>query len=164
MSEHAVYRFFDKKDELLYVGCSINPFSRFESHRDKRRDMVRYVEIEWFETQTLAEAAEAVAIRREKPLWNKVKPKRALRITPTYLGKHFGYSPVGYASGFQGVDHWFSTEDCDFARVMKQCRAGDVIHLHPDVDVSNDDKIHLAKNCVHVWHHPASDFESKEQG
>jgi len=162
--QHGVYRFYDENDTLLYVGCSLNPFSRFMSHRDKPRHLIRHIEIEWFENRNMAESAEAVAIRREKPLWNKVQPKRALRMSPTHLGKHFGYAPEEYEPGFAGVDHWFHSETSPFSRVLKVCRPGDVIHVHPDIDVPEDVARDVVKKSVHLWRHPESDFQQQEQG
>lgn len=160
--EYGVYRFYDENDALLYVGCSLNPFSRFISHRDKPRHLIRHIEIEWFTSRALAESAEAVAIRREKPAWNKVQPKRALRMSPTHLGKHFGYAPGEYDPGFAGVDHWFSSESSPFERVIKVCRAGDVIHVHPSIKIPHEVTRKVVERRIHLWHHPESDFQDKE--
>tara|TARA_R110001606_G_scaffold349305_1_gene499222 strand:+ start:974 stop:1540 length:567 start_codon:yes stop_codon:yes gene_type:complete len=82
---HSLYRFYSDDDTLLYVGQSRNPFQRLNGHFcDKQMDMVRYIELEWFDTPDAALRAEAWAIRREKPLWNAmapVKPRNA-RVTP----------------------------------------------------------------------------------
>ncbi len=81
----SLYRFYADDDTLLYVGQSRNPFQRLNGHFcDKQMDMVRHIELEWFDTPDAALRAEAWAIRREKPLWNvmaPVKPRKA-RVTP----------------------------------------------------------------------------------
>lgn len=82
----SLYRYYDESDTLLYVGVSHNPFLREVQHEASEKDMslVRHIEVEWFDTRELALAAEGYAIRREKPLWNVVRPqkRRKLRETP----------------------------------------------------------------------------------
>lgn len=81
----SVYRFYADDDTLLYVGQSRNPFQRLNGHfSDKQMDMVRHIELEWFDTPEAALRAEAWAIRREKPLWNVMAPvkPRKTRVTP----------------------------------------------------------------------------------
>lgn len=83
----AVYRFYDEDDDLLYVGKSLDPFSRSNSHKqDPRFFAVSIIEVEWFEDQVLATLAETTAIIREKPKWNKhhaAKPRIKTRTSLT---------------------------------------------------------------------------------
>ncbi len=69
----ALYRFFSSDGALLYAGCSYNPFQRWALHFTTRPDIseVARVEIQWFDRHRDAALAEAVAIRDERPLWNK---------------------------------------------------------------------------------------------
>jgi predicted GIY-YIG superfamily endonuclease len=68
---HSLYRYYSALDELLYVGVSHDPMLRETQHRvAKDMKSVRYIELEWFDTEDEAKAAEQIAIRREKPLWN----------------------------------------------------------------------------------------------
>ena len=69
----ALYRHFDDNDQLLYVGISINPWTRLEAHQknDWAMKAVR-METEWFDRRPDAAAAEVVAIKTEKPLHNVV--------------------------------------------------------------------------------------------
>ena len=81
----SLYRFYASDDALLYVGQSRNPFMRLSGHfADKNMELVRHIELEWFETTAEALRAEAWAIRRENPLWNVVCPEkpRSPRVTP----------------------------------------------------------------------------------
>lgn len=80
----AVYRFYSLEGDLLYVGMSGNPLSRMGRHAgDDRFHSVSDVQIEWFESDKVARAAERLAVVREKPKWNKnLKPKR--KITSTF--------------------------------------------------------------------------------
>tara|TARA_B100001996_G_scaffold378720_1_gene363323 strand:- start:280 stop:846 length:567 start_codon:yes stop_codon:yes gene_type:complete len=67
----ALYRFWSK-DELLYVGISLNVFARITQHK---RDKVWFAEItnitvEHFDTREKALDAEAKAIKTEDPKYN----------------------------------------------------------------------------------------------
>lgn len=79
---HALYRIYGESDHLLYIGCSPFPFDRIKCHESARAwatDM-RTVRIEWFDNRNLARAAEAEAIKNERPEWNvhhNVTPKHS---------------------------------------------------------------------------------------
>lgn len=67
-----LYRFFDVGDQLLYVGITSNPVTRWDNHSRTKRNWQQAVRatLEHFGTREEALAAEAVAIRTERPLWN----------------------------------------------------------------------------------------------
>jgi excinuclease UvrABC nuclease subunit len=67
-----LYRHFDKNDRLLYVGISLSVFQRLAQHRSRAHwfEQICRVEMEQFATREEAKAAERVAIKREKPLFN----------------------------------------------------------------------------------------------
>jgi predicted GIY-YIG superfamily endonuclease len=69
---HALYRFFDRADTLLYVGITMDLPKRLQSHqRDKAWwHRVANMKAEHYPTRKAALAAEAVAIREERPLFN----------------------------------------------------------------------------------------------
>ncbi|MFM9649854.1 MULTISPECIES: GIY-YIG nuclease family protein [Streptomyces] len=69
----AVYRFFDKTGRLLYVGIAYDPAERWKYHAAKTRWWKDAVDntIEWYDTRAEAERAEEVALRYEKPIYNK---------------------------------------------------------------------------------------------
>lgn len=70
---HYVYRLYDATGDLLYVGCSADPFKRFKGHRAENRHWIEDVvrgRISVFPTSTLAHEAEREAIRTEHPFWN----------------------------------------------------------------------------------------------
>lgn len=69
----ALYRHFDAAGQLLYVGVSLCAFQRTRQHGQSApwfEDVTR-IDIEWFASRSLAEAAEWRAIRNEKPLHNQ---------------------------------------------------------------------------------------------
>ncbi len=71
----ALYRHYDKAGQLLYVGISLSVVTRISQHRDKRwfEDIAR-IDVQWHCSRHDAEHAEAVAIWRESPKWNVLRP------------------------------------------------------------------------------------------
>lgn len=68
----AVYRLYNSKGALLYVGVARNPAERMKFHQQFKKwwaEVSRTTE-EWFDNRALALGAEAVAIRDESPLYN----------------------------------------------------------------------------------------------
>jgi Arm domain-containing DNA-binding protein len=67
-----LYRRYHPSGELLYVGVSLEPLRRQDSHlkRATWRDMICHILIEPFETREEALAAEEAAIRIEFPKFN----------------------------------------------------------------------------------------------
>lgn len=70
----AVYRLHDDSGVLLYVGASKYPDRRFASHASNQEwwPQVTTITIKWFDSRSLALAAEAEAIRTEFPKSNPV--------------------------------------------------------------------------------------------
>lgn len=69
----ALYRHFSEDGQLLYVGTSANQPRRTLEHAKCKpwfTQVVR-IEIEWFEQELLARAAETRARKEEKPRYNK---------------------------------------------------------------------------------------------
>lgn len=75
-----LYRHFDSKGVLLYVGISLYAIHRLSQHKKTAHwfeDLVR-VDIEKFPSRRLASWAEYNAIQNENPLWNiQRKAKRS---------------------------------------------------------------------------------------
>lgn len=68
----ALYRFFGTDDELLYIGITADPGSRWKAHASDKpwwTEVVRTT-IEHYETRKEVETAEAAAIRSEHPKYN----------------------------------------------------------------------------------------------
>lgn len=99
----AVYRIYDEADSLLYVGVASSFGRRWSQHSSKQEwwPMVHRQTVTWYGTREDAEAAETVAIRDEKPVYNVmpgnltrsrgVTPNRPIRIEPA-LWDRFGAS------------------------------------------------------------------------
>jgi predicted GIY-YIG superfamily endonuclease len=70
--EHALYRFYDRTDALLYVGITMDLPKRFKQHRKGKPWWlaVTRVEVEHFDTRGEALGAEKTAIKDECPLYN----------------------------------------------------------------------------------------------
>lgn len=69
---HALYRFYDRSDVLLYVGITVDLPSRVSNHRKEKPWWmdVHHITIQHFDTRGDALAAEYEAIRTEGPLYN----------------------------------------------------------------------------------------------
>jgi predicted GIY-YIG superfamily endonuclease len=69
---HALYRFFDATDVLLYVGITADLPARMKKHRSEKPWWVHvhHITVEQFDTRQEALDAEALAIRWEGPLHN----------------------------------------------------------------------------------------------
>lgn len=72
---HYVYRLFNTKGNLLYVGMTVNLETRFKDHSRKSWwHMVKTKTIETLPTRADAFYVEAIAILRESPKYNKDIP------------------------------------------------------------------------------------------
>ncbi len=73
----SVYRFYDKQDQLLYVGQTSHGYKRMQQHNKTQpwwREVARS-EVEHHESREEALQAEAWAIHKEHPKHNIVRPK-----------------------------------------------------------------------------------------
>jgi hypothetical protein len=97
----ALYRHYDSTGILLYVGISLSAINRLLQHQRSAKwvlDAVR-METKWFDVREEAEAAEIVAIKTEKPIFNiahtiekntitklkSAKPRRKVKLFKTVL-------------------------------------------------------------------------------
>ena len=84
-----LYRYFDKDNNLLYVGISYDSLKRKKSHMAsaKWKDLYRSMTMEVFETRELALAAEKNAIIEENPWFNIIhNTKKKDKIKKHYNG------------------------------------------------------------------------------
>lgn len=67
-----LYRYFTIDGELLYIGITVDPPVRDRTHRRKAEwyELVSYRSSEWYDTIYLAEDAERIAIKTERPVFN----------------------------------------------------------------------------------------------
>ena len=68
-----LYRHFNAKKELLYVGMSLSHLSRLREHKRQSRwfNQISIITIEKFRKKRRCAEAEAKAIRTENPRYNK---------------------------------------------------------------------------------------------
>lgn len=73
-SPHALYRFFDRTDVLLYIGISVNLPARLRQHSGGKPWWltVARISVEYYPSRDEALAAERAAIKAERPLFNDV--------------------------------------------------------------------------------------------
>jgi predicted GIY-YIG superfamily endonuclease len=89
----ALYRFYDDGGRLLYVGISKFPEKRLRQHQKDKWwfPLVGRRKVEWHGDRPSAVLAEATAIRRENPLYNKARDEdvwwyRLTRLEPRLAG------------------------------------------------------------------------------
>lgn len=67
-----LYRMRDADGDLLYVGCTMNPVTRFPEHKGKEWfTQVASIDLEHFDKREQAGEAERVAIKEENPKFNR---------------------------------------------------------------------------------------------
>lgn len=69
---HVLYRFYDESGQLLYVGMTIDPSSRFRSHRYDKAwwDQIAKITLQKYDRSDELARAELHAIRVERPRYN----------------------------------------------------------------------------------------------
>jgi hypothetical protein len=74
----ALYRHYDAKGRLLYVGISLSALARLRQHQERSSwaNAITRVTIEWHPSREVARAAEKRAIREERPIHNKQDRRR----------------------------------------------------------------------------------------
>ena len=67
-----VYRFYDEAGELLYIGYTADPYTRWRQHSRKSEwaPLAAFVRVERYAYEDLARSAETTAIRSESPRFN----------------------------------------------------------------------------------------------
>lgn len=67
-----LYRFFDERESLLYVGITCNPGTRIGKHRQEKDwwNAVAHIDMERYPSRESVLEAEREAIKRERPLYN----------------------------------------------------------------------------------------------
>lgn len=70
-----LYRLYDKNEELLYIGKTINISMRISQHRYSKSwwEEVRSIGLTHFDSISELSRAERIAIKSEDPLYNRVK-------------------------------------------------------------------------------------------
>lgn len=135
----SLYRFYGLNNQLLYVGMSKNPFQRLNGHkRDKEMHLVSRIDLQWFETRTAAVIAERIAIRNEKPLWNKahqaMEQLTDWELPPVFLGPDLPWRrfSVGLTDA---APHNLSFARDDLFRLMRAVRRGDEVYVCESIDL-----------------------------
>ena len=96
-----LYRHYDKRGDLLYVGISINVFSRLGSHLRKSHwsRSIRTMTIDHYDTRKAVREAERTAIRKEKPKHNILMNGKRRRVKSKRGFSWIGLSLVAIALG-----------------------------------------------------------------
>lgn len=73
MSLHILYRFYGPTDQLLYVGITCNPPSRWKKHRARKEgwwSQIERIDLEHHPSRAELRDAELRAIEMERPIYN----------------------------------------------------------------------------------------------
>lgn len=83
----ALYRFYDDRGQLLYIGISNRPRTRWQQHSVSKSwwSTVAHPTIQWLPSD-VAEASEKLAIARERPLFNQIHSEGKVQARRTALG------------------------------------------------------------------------------
>lgn len=121
----ALYRHFDAKGRLLYVGISLSAAARLSQHRDKPWfKRIAHMTTQWLPSRQAALAAEAAAIKAERPKHNIAhRVKKARRKAPVAAAVRAGK---------------FTAPNCpkvaeQYRMVMDQLLHPERAYRHPDV-------------------------------
>lgn len=81
MTTHALYRFYDNTDELLYVGITLDPGKRFKQHSTQKAwwSDVADITLQKFDSRIEVLAAEREAIKTESPRYNVIHNQASWR-------------------------------------------------------------------------------------
>ncbi len=81
MSNHALYRFYDHAGELLYIGITKDPSTRWARHSEDKKwwHEVQRIAIQTMPDRESALKAEREAIKAEKPRYNIVHRQREIQ-------------------------------------------------------------------------------------
>jgi predicted GIY-YIG superfamily endonuclease len=138
MEKTALYRFYDRDNNLLYVGISKDWLFRLETHKKDKSwiQEVANVKIAWYTTRINAELAERSAIRWESPKYNKQSV-----ILNSHAWEHFEAirSPEGldhfhaqlYKRTNEYVDQAFPL-DCDYGNIVEWAMCESLHELSKD--------------------------------
>jgi hypothetical protein len=79
---HSLYRCYDQAGDLLYVGISVQPYTRVENHRRNRKwgDLIKRVTVVNVGTEVDAGVAEKRVIETELPRYNQQHNPRYLNL------------------------------------------------------------------------------------
>jgi len=154
MEKTALYRFYDKDKNLLYVGISKDWLFRLETHKKNKPwiQEVTDIKIAWYSRRINAELAERSAIRWEFPKYNKQSV-----VLKSDAWEHFESIriPNGldqfhtdlYVATNRFVDQAFPM-DCDFGNIIEWALCESLHELSKDnVEVVLD-----CSECVKIAH------------
>ena len=113
---HALYRFYDRSDVLLYVGITVDPGARFKKHASDKPwwGEVANISVTPHQSREAALEAEVGAIRLEKPLYNTVHNTFVAQgpITPEQAVADFAENILGKLNIFGSeLSEWLDAAD-----------------------------------------------------
>jgi predicted GIY-YIG superfamily endonuclease len=111
----SLYRLFDSKHQLLYVGISASAIARLSQHMSDKpwASEIAHVSVEHFETRGEAAEAEVEAIRIERPRYNVAHNRRDIDDVPaqSHIRREVlwvcdeCHGPVGNGEGYLHISY-----------------------------------------------------------
>lgn len=164
---HALYRFFDASDDLLYVGVTANPGARWPKHASGKPwwTEVSRVQVENYTDRPSVLAAEKAAIQTEAPRYNVMHKSRSGVPTASSerapdsvvaLGLRDGQCPVGFVESWG--DDWirldlFSFWSGYFSGPTASYRMSDVVEVRHARLMTIDEKRQCCLPTAEpIWH------------
>ena len=119
--ETDLYRYFDNKGQLLYVGISFSAIVRASQHKANSNwfDFVSHMTVEKFNSREDASKAEIEAIQSEKPIHNKAFANLKTTIKCFFCEKkypseeHGAWEDGKWMCGNCLCDDVYNDEECD---------------------------------------------------
>jgi predicted DNA-binding transcriptional regulator AlpA len=108
-----LYRHYDARGRLLYVGISLSAITRLSAHRNGSHwsDQICRIEIDTFDDRNVAIAAERRAIQEESPIYNRAHKEAASKSEADFATQ----SPVAVTGPQNGKGH----VDLPFDRLLR---------------------------------------------
>lgn len=131
---HVLYRFYNSRDELLYVGITSNPMTRFRAHQSDKSwwPEVATINVENYASRRELLAAERAAIKAEHPRYNTTH-NRALDAEARLLARSHSLEAVA-AAGLAPSVRWLQEQIRANRFPAHQVRRGHWVMTESDVD------------------------------
>jgi predicted GIY-YIG superfamily endonuclease len=150
----AVYRFFNTTGELLYVGITNDPKTRFAYHARQKADtwwpLVERHTIDWYDNRTEAAAVEVAAIKTEAPLYN-MSDKPSPKLVSTSAAVHISMEDIEACEWITPSDVARRVVELGIRKSLSRSRVMQLAETDPAWPVPRDQWRSLANMWLFPW-------------